>query len=274
MFKNITLVLLSSVLLVGSLSAKGPSVISLGSAINLCKKQEAYTQRIGQGFLMAATGHATAATERDINISIVLFEKGQEMLAEYAPTKALQEEVKRVSNLWTIYKSIVQSTPNVDNALTILSGNSQILEACQNVGAMLKDYASKQANASRNPLMTNAVLADNITKAGRLRVISYRYTMYYVAYYSDIMPKETLAECIKIADEFEVISNTLFTNNINDQEILDILSGIIAKLMPIRKRAAEILQGKAFTPEVLYTVSGEFIDLSEQLAAAFEKMLL
>lgn len=268
----ITTLLAWAVFMPITFATPAPTEISVGAAMNIAAKQRMLTQRIGKAYLMKAMGENTTQAQRELDASLILFEENQRILSLFAPNKEIKEEVRRVDNFWSIYKNIVSAEPNREDALQVVEGNSQILEACDKSFMLLKNYASSLPNASKDPMVSGTQIAEAISKASTIRLLSQRLALYYTAYKWDIDSDKTKAVLKKCIDDIQFTITELFTSGITSQDADDALGTVVGHWKLLRDGSDKILKLE-FTVNDIFETTNSMLYASEKLAAVYEKLI-
>lgn len=256
--------------IIGFAEPKQPTSISVGTAINIAAKNRMLTQRLGKAYLMKVLEAEVNSAQREIESSTVLFEENLRLLNEFAPTKAIKEEVKRVENQWAIYKSIIQNGVSRDNALQIISGNTEMLNYSHAIVTSLIKYALTLPMANSDPMLSNEIVARNINLSGRCRSLPQRMALYYLAYYAGLT--NDLKVFKEAFDEFGQNLTVLLSSTGNTQEIEDALSMILSSWKVLRDDYNAITN-KSITPQQIYDLTSQLLNAADRVVILYDAEL-
>lgn len=244
------------------------TVMPLGQIINLAGKNRFNSQRMGKAYILLASGHKTPAIEKELAISINLIEENLRLISDNAPSNKVKDDVKLVSNLWEIYKGIAMKSPSIEGVAQILAGNTQFLDACNQLVLSLVEYADTVKKVSTS--YSNKEVAQCINLSGRFRMLSQRLSLYHIAYYEGHTPEiKSIISCIS-----EINSNIgiLLASSVNDTEVDENLSDLIMVWKEIREKEKELLAKNINSMDVNEWGS-KMLAVAEKLTKAYDKLL-
>lgn len=215
--------ILSLSMMLSSPQTLSPENATIPVAVNLAGKQKMLLQRMTKAYMYLYANVQMDAARSEMNSSVVLFEENFKVIKDDINDKRIDVALARINSLWPKYKSTITAKASAENAKELLKGNSELLESCQDLVAVLETIASENGKKTGD-------LAKIISRAGNQRMLCQRIALYYCAYaqgLDDYNSYSVLQNSIRI---FESDLKTLYTYPGNTLEVDDALS----KVVPLR----------------------------------------
>lgn len=247
-----------------------PNAISVGSAINLAAKNRMLTQRVGKAYLMKAINVDVEQAQKEIDKSIVLFDENLRLLSDFAPSRDIRDEIDRVKMQWGIYKNLILEPVSKDNALQIISGNTDMFNFSNGIVFILIKHAMTLPDANKDPLLTNKNLTEKLNIASLCRSLPQRMALYYLAYYGGYTADLKVFK--EAFDEYGQNLTTLLTYEGNTQQIEDALSEVYTPWKVLRDDYTDITN-KKITPAHIYELTDQLLNAADRVMILYAEQL-
>lgn len=223
-------------LLLSTLTGIAQDILTPGSAVNISGKQRMLSQRMGKDFMCLYAGLQPEAAQKELLSSQIIFEENLKALKAFAPNDAIRAKLVREEELWKKYKELLTQNPaDKANAQNVLDFNTQILTAADDVVQEIVKHVATLPG--RSETITGAAVGRNTNISGRVRMLSQRLTMYYIAYSNGIgEPSSELVIMKESAEKIQSIMSALMTSDINTTDIDESISEIIIDWRQIEER--------------------------------------
>lgn len=245
------------------------SNLPLGAAINLAGKQRMLTQRMGKDYLLKVLGENKKDAQKELDLSIILFEENHRLLKEFTPNNAIGNELRRVENIWAMYKPLVTGEASIENASTLISGNESMLKACSEVAALIEEYALA---TDAYPSAEHKEVQPLLTTASKSRMNIQRVALYYTAWYGKINEEASKANLKTAFDDFQAGLTTMFTAGVHSQVVDDALAAAIQEWAPYRDDFAGFVE-KKYGPMEIDKLAADMCQLLDKVVKAYESVL-
>jgi len=242
--------------------------ITNAQAINISGKQRMLTQRMGKSFVYLTQGVNKGVAESQKNKSIILFEEGLRILNRYSPNSEITTKIDTVEVLWVYYKSILESDYTDENGKIVISTNSKILSACNDVVMAIEDY-TKKTLLEENKSNTDQQLAKTINISGRQRMLSQRFTLYYMAYHSRY--NTNWKKLQGVHDLFDESLTWLIASSYNNGSIDDNLVDVLALWKKVRDDLSA-LKSKEVDPRELYSDMDKIMSVMNTITGQYASL--
>ncbi len=267
-------------LLVTSLSvtiSAQTTTVALGTLINIAGKQRMLTQRMAKDFVFKAVGTMPEQAQKELNSSVVLFEEGLKLLQANAYNAEIKSKLDREDQLWKTYKTSLSSGFSKGTATYILTQNTEILAACEDVVKEYVEYAKTRPSKGDDDGATGAAVAANTNTSGRIRMLSQRMSLYYVAYYNGMIDEMGYKILKAAADNIGSSFSAVLTSDANNQEVDDAISQAIIEWNVIKEKCTKDncidFQAKTLDPSVMFEQSNKIVNRADKITQSYAKLL-
>lgn len=215
------------VLTANSISAQSKTYLS--KAVNIAGKQRMLGQRMAKNKTFIKAHKKKGIASFELEQTILDFEKGLEILEEFAPTPIIKHKIAIQTYIYKQYKKDVLNKSS-NSLQEVLENNTLFLNVCDDVVTALIDYSKTipQSNISDKKKHQNYVI-DKIAEAtgasGKLRYLTQRLTLYFAINefgYQTVSTNE-LSEIIEDLDENLKYLTVLEFNTIEIDDSLSLL---------------------------------------------------
>ena len=197
-------------LLIFSTSIGFAQITNIGEAINKAGRQRMLSQRMAKDYMMIGSGNKVEDATKELDDSSTLFNETHNELMLYCKTDGALEALGLVNALWKKYRQKILSTPDIDNAATIINDANNLTNACN----LVVDKIVAESNSKK-------AILPNI--CGRQRMLSQRMALIYTAYAWQVGSKTLAKDLQNTMDEFQKGLTTLIESPENTDEINTIL---------------------------------------------------
>jgi nitrate/nitrite-specific signal transduction histidine kinase len=269
--------LLFASLLLVSFGVLAQDGMSPAGAVNASGKQRMLSQRMGKDFLCLHTGIQVEAAQKEMLSAQVIFDENLKALKQFAPNDAIRAKLSREEEVWKKYKDLLNQPPtDKNNAQNVLDMNTQMLMAAEDVVQEIVRYVSTLPD--RSETITGAAVAKNTNISGRVRMLSQRLTMYYIAFMSNIgEPVSQLAVMKESAEKIQGILSSLVTSEINSSDIDDAISEVIIDWRQIEERCTIndciSFEKKNVDPKSMFLITNRVVSKSDKVVGMYAKLL-
>ncbi len=187
----------------------------LDEAINKAGRQRMLSQRLCKTYIAILMDVDADNQRKQLAKDIVLFESQLNELRTFVSNDELKSAFEQVVRIWKNYKPTLQQTPSKEGMDNLLAINTDLLNSCHQTVLLLEknNKSSKFSNI--------------INVAGRQRMLSQRFMMYYLAYQQSGKKNNAyLSSAIKTLTEFEsgldFLANQKVNNKTTNNKISDI----------------------------------------------------
>jgi len=247
---------LFTILFIATTTSYAASDISNAAAINVSGKQRMLSQRMAKCYIYASAGFNISDAEKEKRKSILLFEENLRVLNQYSRDSKIDQKLNSVSSGWKKYKKALSAEYSEENAKVILSLNTEMLKKCHAVVVEIENYTNKQVQSN-----SKSNLASTINKAGKQRMLSQRFALYYMAFYKGYSVKEDTNNLKATYNEFDKALSSLLANPANTLAIDDKLIEVITLWKKVRDNYIAFIK-KEIPPAQVYN---DFNDIMSKM---------
>jgi len=241
--------------------------ITFEKAINISGKQRMLSQKMSKSYLLLANGINDDDIKKELNSSKFIFEKQLQILTKNASSAAVKLSLKKVKTLWKDFKIVIESIPDLQNALRIMKSNTELLKSCNEVVINIERNFNYNNQFFKN---NNKKLVSTINKSGRQRMLSQRLCLYYTAL---VMFKNKRAEYKKtvsnVFSEFDTAISDLLISNHNSTEIEEELGSIMSLWEKFQTNQLGLFNG-TFTLEEVFTTTNQLTGSFNKITGLYE----
>ncbi len=274
--KKVFLLFISFIFLYGNSFAQ-TATVSLGTLINMAGKQRMLTQRMAKDFVYKSVGTLPEQAQKELNSSMVLFEEGLKVLQANAYNIEIKSKLEKEELLWKAYKTSLNSGFSKGTASYILTQNTEILNACEDVVKEFVEYAKTRPSKGDDEGATGLAVAANANTSGRIRMLSQRMTLYYIAYYNGMIDDMGYKTLKAAADNIGASFSGLLTSEANNQEVDDAISQAIIEWNTIKEKCTKDncidFQAKTLDPVIMFEQANKIVNRADKITQSYAKLL-
>ena len=185
-------------------------ITTIGDAINKAGRQRMLSQRMAKDYMLIGSGNKVEEATKELDDASTLFNETHNELMLFCKTDGALESLGLVNMLWKKYRQKILTTPDVENAASVISDANNLTNACN----VVVEKIVSESNSKK------AVLP-NI--CGRQRMLSQRLALIYSAYAWQVNSKTLPKDLQNTIDEFQKGLTTLIESPENTDEINTIL---------------------------------------------------
>lgn len=268
---------LITIFLLSSVAAFAQETLSPAGAVNVSGKQRMLSQRMGKDYMCLHSGIQPEAAQRELTTSQIIFDENLKALKLFAPNDIIKAKLNRQEELWKKYRELLnQPFADRNNAQNVLDMNSQVLTAAEDAVQEIVKYVS--ILPSKNETITGATVAKNTNISGRVRMLSQRLTLYYIAYVNGIgEPTSSLAVMKESAEKIQGIMSNLMTSEINTTDIDESIGDVIIDWRQIEERCTVDnclnFEKKSVDPKNMFLITNRIVGKTDKVVGMYAKLL-
>jgi len=222
------------------------------------------SQRMTKDYLLIGAGIKAENARLELDDAVALFEEQFLELQDFSPTEDITEKLNTVEDLWMNFRMRIVSTPDKNEAASIIDQSSELLKACHAVVQEIEKYANVKA-------------AKSVNMAGRQRMLSQRIGLFYTAHYWKVPNRNIEKEFDSAKKQFEDALNTLIQTDHNTPEIMEKLNKVASQWNFSKK--GFVLDQEEMMPKVIFVttnsmlkrmnnITGLYVDVQNSLSAS------
>ena len=169
-------------------------------AVNYAGSLRYLSQRVMKNYLAVGAAIRPDKAHQQLDESVAEFEQHLQQLLDYAADSDLQKSLRQIESLWQQQRQMLLSTPQKDQAKTLLQDNNRLLALCEQT-----THAISQAITQA----TNRPEALLINIAGRQRMLSQKIAKAYFALYWNVQDEGLKAEFEQAVQQFSLAMTQL-----------------------------------------------------------------
>lgn len=196
-----------------SVSLPSWAKISDAEAVNMSGLQRMLSQRIAKSYLMIGQKVSVKEAQQQREMSVALFDKNLITLKEYAPTPEINQGLTQVESVWLGYKKRVLSTPQREDALTVIRQSDEVLKLSEAVVKMIQTHSKVSA-------------ARLVNMSGRQRMLSQRIGKLYLSKSWGLTYDGLEQDLTTAINDYENALQELSNSNLNTPQITEGLSSV------------------------------------------------
>jgi len=236
----------------------------LSNAVNVAGKQRMLGQRMAKNKIFIKANKKTSIASKELEKTILAFEKGLKVLKDFAPSPAIRHKVEIQEYTFKTYKKNILDRSN-ESLKDIINTNTLFLAICDDVVTELINYSKTLPKNELNKHQTYVIdkIAEATGASGKLRYLTQRLTLYFSMDefgFKDISPKQ-LDEIIKTMDKN---LNYLTVLEFNTIDIDDSLSQVHYYWSQLKKKLylnGKInMETKKINASLLYGICNTILD--------------
>lgn len=230
--------------------------ISDAEAVNMSGLQRMLSQRIAKSYLMLGQRVSVKDAQQQRDTSVVLFEKNLATLKEYAPTPQISQSLTQVETVWVGYKKRVLSSPQREQALTVIRQSDEVLKLSETVVKQIQDYSNVSA-------------AKLVNMSGRQRMLSQRIGKLYLTK-SWGLTYDGLDQDLTLAiNAYENALQELSKSNLNTPEIKEGLARV-ARTWTFSKAGFALSGENLYVPTTIANTTENLLKQMQTITKQYE----
>ncbi len=240
--------ILLSIIALFALTAISAQQLNPSQMINIAGKQRMLSQKIAKAYLMKAMGYTSAAVNKDLAISKIIFQRNIETLdsnSESVFNSKVKYAVANEAKVWSVFKNTLDLPLTKANATKVLEGSNKVLKAAQNVVTSMENESLNIAKYS-----SDKALLSTVNLSGKQRMLSQRACLYYVAA-KLFNKKENYDMLSALFHDIDAALLTLLNNELNTPDVEEAIGNALLTFEDLRSKRESFLNGNV-SPELVF----------------------
>ena len=154
------------------------SQTSLSEAVNIAGKQRMLGQRMAKNKVFLNAHKKQKFASKELQETFTSFQKGLEILNEYAPTKAIKIKIAIQSYAYKQYKEQILDESN-QSVKEVFASNTTFLHVCDDLVTEIIKHSETLPDSKKNHSKTIDQIAKATGASGKLRYLTQRLTLYF-----------------------------------------------------------------------------------------------
>lgn len=250
-------------------------ILDFNKAVNISGKQRMLSQKMSKSYLYLITNPNDKQAKKDLLTSKIIFEKQNGIIRQNANFKSTKDKISRVDRIWKEFKTIVESTPNYDNAKRILDINTDLLKASNDVvsAVVLEAKGINQSDEEiledENDAEKDSELKKIINISGRQRMLTQRLGFYYYANQATLKNKNSEQMLRNVYNEIDGAITILLISDFNNTKIEEKLGVAMSKWNTLKDKK-EKLFNQGLKLNEMYTLSNELTNAFNEITSLYD----
>lgn len=250
-------------------------ILDFNKAVNISGKQRMLSQKMSKSYLYLITNPNDKQAKKDLLTSKIIFEKQNGIIRQNANFKSTKDKISRVDRIWKEFKTIIESTPNYDNAKRILDINTDLLKASNDVvsAVVLEAKGINQSDEEiledENDAEKDSELKKIINISGRQRMLAQRLGFYYYANQATLKNKNSEQMLRNVYNEIDGAITILLISDFNNTKIEEKLGVAMSKWNTLKDKK-EKLFNQGLKLNEMYTLSNELTNAFNEITSLYD----
>ena len=243
--------------------------IDYNKAVNISGKQRMLSQKMSKAFLLLSKGINNDKIKKELNSSKFIFEKQLDILNQNAQSSSTKLYLKQVYKIWSQFKDIINSSPNLTNAKKIMDLNTSLLKACHQVVMSIETTSNYSNKFFEN---NDQELVKTINISGKQRMLSQRMCLYFTAiktFYKDRIEYQKVLE--SVFDEFSEVIGYLLINVNNTTDIEEEIGTVMSLWEEYQSNKTDFIHAK-FELTNVYAATNDLTKSFNKITGFYEKV--
>ena len=252
--------LLRGTLLLGLLlgALPGQAAISDAEAINRAGQQRMLGQRIAKSYLMIGTQTRTELALTQLDASVASVEENSQLLGDYASSAAIRGAADEAGLTWQQLREQALAAPDKSRSLEMLKLAERFLAQSETLALRIEQHNGSQP-------------AHLVNRSGRLRMLSQRIAMLYLALSWNLPDAELRSKFDTAVDEFDQGLDELHAAKQNTEQINDRLEHI-SNQWRFARVGFKLTEDGRYVPTVIVTTAESLLQKLEALTADYAQL--
>ena len=230
--------------------------ISDAEAVNMSGLQRMLSQRIAKSYLMIGQRVNLKDAQQQRDTSVALFEKNLSTLKEYAPTPEINQGLTQVESVWLGYKKRVLSTPQREDALTVIRQSDEVLKLSEAVVKMIQTHSKVSA-------------ARLVNMSGRQRMLSQRIGKLYLSKSWGLTYDGLEQDLTTAINDYENALQELSASNLNTPQITEGL-GSVKRIWSFSKAGFALSGENLYVPTTICNTTENLLKHMQTITKQYE----
>ena len=250
-------------------------ILDFNKAVNISGKQRMLSQKMSKSYLYLITNPNDKQAKKDLLTSKIIFEKQNGIIRQNANFKSTKDKISRVDRIWKEFKTIIESTPNYDNAKRILDINTDLLKASNDVvsAVVLEAKGINQSDEEiledDNDAEKDSELKKIINISGRQRMLAQRLGFYYYANQATLKNKNSEQMLRNVYNEIDGAITILLISDFNNTKIEEKLGVAMSKWNTLKDKK-EKLFNQGLKLNEMYILSNELTNAFNEITSLYD----